>query len=36
MPTNYGKAFETKLKEDFLKVSGSTVDRLYDPVGGFS
>lgn len=35
MPTNYGKAFETKLKEDFLKVSGSTVDRLYDPVGGF-
>ena len=35
MPTNYGKAFETKLKEDFLKVEGSTIDRLYDPVGGF-
>jgi penicillin-binding protein-related factor A (putative recombinase) len=35
MPTNYGKAFETKLKEDFLKVDGSTIDRLRDPVGGF-
>lgn len=35
MPTNYGKAFEMKLKEDFLKVDGSTIDRLHDPVGGF-
>lgn len=35
MPTNYGKAFEAKLKEDFLKVEGSTIDRLYDSVSGF-
>lgn len=31
MPENYGKKFEIKLKEDFLKIPGSTIDRLYDP-----
>ena len=35
MPVNYGKAFESKFKEDFLKVEGASLDRLYDPVGGF-
>ena len=35
MANNYGKQFETKLKEDFLKVNGSTIDRLYDPTSGF-
>lgn len=35
MPQNYGKAFERKLKEDFLKVEGATIDRLYDPTSGF-
>lgn len=30
-----GKKFESKLKEDWLKLSDSTIDRLYDPVGGF-
>ena len=36
MALNYGKAFEAKFKEDFLKVPNSTIDRLYDPVGGYS
>lgn len=36
MPINYGKKFEQKFKIDFLKtIPNSTVDRLYDPVGGF-
>ncbi|MBO7696670.1 MAG: Holliday junction resolvase RecU [Methanobrevibacter sp.] len=35
MAQNYGKAFEAKLKEDFLKVDGATIDRLYDPTSGF-
>lgn len=35
MPVNYGKAFESKFKEDFLKIEGASLDRLYDPVGGF-
>ena len=36
MPDNYGKNFEQKFKADFLKtVPNSTIDRLYDPVGGF-
>ena len=34
MPQNYGKQFESKLKEDFLKVDGATIDRIYDPIGG--
>lgn len=31
MPENYGKKFEAQLKQDFLKIPGSTIDRLYDP-----
>lgn len=31
-----GKIFEAKLKEDFLKIPGISIDRLYDPVGGFT
>lgn len=34
MANNKGKAFEQKLREDFLKIPGSSIDRLYDPVGG--
>ena len=35
MPSNYGKAFERKLKEDFLKLENSTIDRLYDSMSGY-
>ena len=35
MPTNYGKAWEQKIKEDFLKVPNATIDRLYDSVSGY-
>lgn len=36
MSDNYGKNFEQKFKLDFLKtVPNSTIDRLYDPVGGY-
>ena len=35
MPSNYGKAFEERLKEDWMKMDGATIDRLYDPVGGY-
>ena len=36
MSDNYGKKFEQKFKIDFLKtVPNSTIDRLYDPVGGY-
>ena len=35
MADNYGKKFEQKLKEDWLKLPNSTIDRLYDPVGGY-
>lgn len=30
MSLNYGKAFEDRFKQDFLKIPNSTVDRLYD------
>lgn len=30
-----GKKFELKFKEDFLKVPGSTIDRLYDVTMGY-
>lgn len=30
-----GKAYEAKLKEDFFKIPGATIDRLYDPTNGF-
>lgn len=35
MATNYGKAWEQKIKEDFIKVSGATIDRLYDVTQGY-
>ena len=35
MATNYGKQFERKLKEDFLKLENSTIDRLYDTMNGY-
>ena len=34
MATNYGKQFEQKFKEDFLKLPNSTIDRLYDTTNG--
>lgn len=30
-----GKAYEAKLKEDFMKIPGITIDRLYDTTNGF-
>ena len=35
MADELGKKLERKLKEDFLKMGGATIDRLYDPVSGF-
>lgn len=35
MPTNYGKAWEQKIREDFSKVENSTIDRLFDSVSGY-
>lgn len=35
MAKNYGKEFEQKFKEDFLKLENSTLDRLYDVVTGY-
>jgi hypothetical protein len=35
LAANYGKEFEIKFKEDFLKLKGSTVDRLYDTMNGY-
>lgn len=35
MSTNYGKKWEQKFKEDFLKVPGATLTRLYDTMNGF-
>lgn len=32
---NIGKQFEQKFKEDFLKIPGSTIDRLYDTMYGY-
>lgn len=32
---NYGKKFEAKLKEDFLKIPGISLDRLKDQVSGY-
>ena len=34
MATNYGKAWEQKIKEDFIKVPNATIDRLYDVTQG--
>lgn len=35
MAKNYGKEFEQKFKEDFLKLEDSTLDRLYDVTTGY-
>lgn len=35
MSTNYGKKFEEKFKGDFLKLDGSSLDRLYDVMNGY-
>lgn len=35
MSKDLGKAFEQKLKEDWLKIEGVTIDRLYDSVNGY-
>lgn len=35
MAKNYGKEFEQKFKEDFLKIPDSTVNRLYDTMNGY-
>lgn len=35
MAYNVGKKFEEKFKIDFLKVDGSTIDRLYDTMNGY-
>ena len=33
--TNRGKQFEAQIRKAFEKVSGVSVDRLYDPMGGY-
>ena len=35
MAKNYGKEFEQKFKEDFLKLGDCSIDRLYDVVTGY-
>lgn len=36
MADSYGKAFEQKFKEDFLKtLPNATIDRLYDSMSGY-
>lgn len=35
MAKNYGKDFEQKFKEDFLKMPDASLDRLYDVVNGY-
>lgn len=35
MAVSYGKQWEQKVKEDFLKLSDSTIDRLYDVTTGY-
>ena len=36
MASSLAKNFELKVKEDWLKLPNSTIDRLYDPVGGYN
>ena len=37
MSVNRGKQWETKVREDFKRTFPfGTIDRLYDPVGGYS
>lgn len=35
MAKNYGKEFEQKFKQDFLKLNESSIDRLYDTMNGY-
>lgn len=35
MAKNYGKEWEIKVKEDFQKLEGSTIDRIYDTTNGY-
>lgn len=35
MADRVGKKFETKFRDDFLKIPNSTIDRLYDTTNGF-
>ncbi len=35
MAKNYGKPFEEQFKKDFLKMDGSSLDRLYDVMNGY-
>lgn len=35
MPTNYGKQFEQKFKNDILKIEGVSIDRLLDSMSGY-
>lgn len=35
MANNYGKKFESKFKEDFRKIPGADLTRLYDTTNGF-
>lgn len=35
MPTNYGKKWETKVKEDLSTLEGVSLDRIYDSVSGY-
>lgn len=36
MADNYGKQFEKKFKEDFLKIQNVSIDRIYDVTNGYS
>ena len=35
MGLSKGKMFEQQFKQDFLKIPGSTIDRLYDTMAGY-
>ena len=35
MPTNYGKKWEQKVKEDLSTLEGVSLDRIYDSVSGY-
>ena len=35
MPKSYGKEWENKIKEDFLKIEGAHLERLYDVTNGY-
>jgi hypothetical protein len=35
MSRDYGKPFESQFKSDFLKLDGSSIDRLYDVMNGY-